>query len=366
MSGRPARHGKPALHAVVLAGGAGTRFWPLSREARPKPLLQVGAGRTLLSETLLRARRIAGPGRIWLICGAAHAAAMRRAAALPKQRVLVEPRMRSTAAAIALAAHRIARQDPQALMAVLPADHRIPDTAAFARAMRRAAAAAAGPGEPLIALGVRPTRPETGYGYIRLGPPLPGHAKLHRAARFIEKPNRARAQRYAARRDYLWNAGIFVWRARAILEELRQFAPAIARALAPIGRANARQLPAAIQRAYRRAPNASIDNAVLENSRRVACLPVEFAWSDLGAWLALAENLGVRPNQSRVLRGEALLHDAGGNLICGADRPIALLGVHGLAVIDAGDALLVASLERSDEVRAIITRLRKQRRRNLL
>jgi len=354
------------VHAVVMAGGAGTRFWPLSREARPKPLLAVGGGQTLLSETMARAHRIAGPDRVWLVCGTAHAAAMRRATGLPRGRVLVEPRMRNTAAAVALAAHRIARRAPDAVMAVLSADHRIPDTAAFARAMRAGAAAAHREGV-LVTLGVRPTRAETGYGYIRLGRPVgAAHPGLRVVSRFVEKPDAARARRYAADDAYLWNAGIFVWRVRTLLAELAEHAPRIARALLPLGKAPVRDLPGVLAQTYRRIPAEPIDKAVMERSRNVWCLPVDFHWSDVGSFKSLASELGVDENVTRVIHGDAWVCDSQGNLVMGAERPIVLLGVSNLAVVDAGDAILVADLDRSGDVKDVVARLRKSGRDDLL
>jgi mannose-1-phosphate guanylyltransferase len=358
---------RPRLVAVILAGGAGTRFWPLSRRARPKPLLRAGGRRSLLAEAVARARRVANERDVWLVCGAEHAAAMRREAGLAADRVLAEPCGRNTAPAIALAAACISAEDPDAVLAVLSADHRIPDAAAFAASVRRAApAAAAG---ALVTFGVRPTRPETGYGYIRLGRPAGGAFRgLHRVARFVEKPSRARAERYLARGgDYRWNAGIFVFTARSILAEIERCAPALARGVAPVRRAAARGrgLAAALARSWPRLPSAPIDTAVLERSRRVWCLPVSWRWSDVGTWRSLAEELGVDATTSRVLAGRAMLRDAPGNLVWAADRPIVLLGVEGLAVIDAGDALLVARLARSGEVRDVVARLGKHGWRDL-
>ena len=347
----------PRLAAVILAGGSGTRFWPLSRRSRPKPLLRAGGRATLLAEAVARARRFAKPRDVWLVCGAEHAAAMRRAAGLAKDRVLVEPAPRNTAPAIALAAIQIAASDPDAVLVVLSADHRIPDAAAFAASVRRAApAAAAG---ALVTLGVEPSRAETGYGYIRLGreagPEFPG---LHRVARFVEKPDRARAERYLARGGFLWNTAIFVFSARAILAEIEHCAPALAEALAPLRRAAARgrELSAA---SWARLPAEPIDTAVLERSRRVWCLPVSWQWSDVGSWRSLAEQLGVSAATSRTLEGRAHYFEAPGNLVRGHDRPIFLVGVEGLAVIDAGDALLVLDLERSAALRDVVARLRE-------
>jgi mannose-1-phosphate guanylyltransferase/mannose-6-phosphate isomerase len=216
---------------------------------------------------------------------------------------------------------------------------------------------------------VRPTRAETGYGYIRLGRPAgPRFPGLHRVARFVEKPDRARAKRYLEHGGFLWNAGIFVWTARSILAEIERCAPALASALAPVRRAaeRGRGLTAALARSWPRVPSEPIDTAVLERSRNVWCLPVSWRWSDVGTWRSLAEELGVNGATSLALEGKALYFDAPGNLVRAYDRPIVLLGVEGLAVIDAGDALLVADLERSGAVKDVVARLQKDGFRDLL
>ena len=351
-----------ALHAVILAGGAGERFWPASRQRRPKPVLKVVAGRSLLAATVARARRFAGREQIWIICGREHARAVREAAGVPARRLLVEPRPRNTAMAIAWAAERIAAADPGAVLAVLPADHHIPNGAAFAAAIRRAARAARESGW-LVTLGVAPTRPDTGYGYIQTGAPLGrAHPGLRHVRRFVEKPDDATARRFLRRGGYLWNAGIFVWSARAILEEIETCAPQLHRALAPLRPDPRRAGREALARAYRRAPSLPIDAAVMERSRRVVTLPVSFRWSDVGTWASLAEELGVGPGRSRVIAGELVFDEPGGNLVWGRERPIALLGVSGLAVIDTPDALLVTRLERSPEVRRIVAALKAEGR----
>jgi len=361
----PTRKPRPAaprgrLHAVILAGGAGERFWPASRQRRPKPFLEVVDGRSLLAATLARARRFAGRGCVWVVCGAEHARALRRETGLPSERVLVEPSRRNTAMAVGFAAERIRSGDPNAVLVVLPADHHIPDADHFARDIRRAARAAR-EFDVLVTLGVKPTRPEVGYGYIQRGAAVGSAAPgLSRVKRFVEKPDAARARRYLRGGDYLWNAGIFVWRARTILEELARYAPEVHRALAP-ARASARRT-AALARAYSRAPSEPIDVAVMERSRRVWTLPVDFHWSDVGTWESLAAELGVRPGHSRVIAGETVIDDAGGNLVWGAARPVVLLGVEGLAVIDTKDALLVAKLEESPKLRGVVGELKSRGR----
>ena len=354
----------PHLHAVVMAGGAGERFWPRSRKARPKPLLRVLGGSTLLEATLARAARFAPRARTWVVCTRDNAAAVRAGSQLAGGRLLVEPAGRNTAMAVGLAAARVAAVDPDAVLAMLPADHVIPDARAFADAIARAARAAAGDGA-LVTLGIRPTRAETGYGYIEVGAAVGRrHAGLRSVRRFVEKPSPSRARRFLRSGGFLWNAGLFVWKASAILDEIERCAPELGRALGPLRRAP--RSPAALSRAYRAAPSLPIDVAVLERSRRVWTLPVRFHWSDVGSWASLAEELGVAAGRSRVVAGDAVLEDADGNLVWAGDRLVALLGVEGLAVIDADDALLVARLERSGELRSVVRRLRERGRSDLL
>ncbi len=358
---------EPAIHAVVIAGGAGERFWPRSRRRFPKPLLQVAGDRTLLEATLARAGHFASRANTWLVCGADHAGEMRRASGLPAARVLVEPERRNTAMAIGHAAVRIAAVDPDAVLVVLPADHLIPDAAAFERAIRRAVRAAAA-ATVLVTLGIRPTRAETGYGYIALGPGVPGHSGLHRVRRFVEKPDEARARRFVRGGRHLWNAGIFVWQARTFLDELAEHAPEVSAALArlaPRGRGT-KPTAAAVAAAYRAAPSLPVDVALMERSRNVWTLPVRFRWSDVGTWASLAEELGVAGAANRTLGGDPVFEEAQGNLVWSDGRQVVLVGVEGLAVIDARDALLVVRLDRSQQLRRAVDALRARGREDLL
>lgn len=379
MSGRAG----PAIHAVVIAGGAGERFWPASRRHRPKPFLRVVGGQTLLGATLARARRFARGDRVWIVCGNEHAKAMREESGLPRGRVLVEPERRNTAMAIAWAAQRIAAEDPDAVMAVLSADHHIPDAGAFARDIRRAAKAAAEE-HVLVTLGVRPTRPDPGLGYVETGPPAgDAHPGLRRVERFVEKPDERTARRYVEGGRHLWNAGIFIWRASTLLEEIERCAPELHRALAPLRKQPRGRNRAAVEATYRRAPSLPIDIAVMERSDRVWTVPVEFEWSDVGTWASLAERLGVGqpdPSQAadtrrrgprgdasgnRMIAGDVIVEDAHDNLVWGGKRLVALVGVEGLAVIDSDDVILVTQLERGSDVRRIVAALKESGRTKL-
>jgi mannose-1-phosphate guanylyltransferase len=225
------------------------------------------------------------------------------------------------------------------------------------------AAAAARDCDVLVTLGVKPTRPDTGYGYIQPGSKAgKAAAGLWHVRRFIEKPDSTRAKRYLRQGGYLWNAGIFVWKARTILEELETWAPDIHRALAPIRDSPKRTPRAALESAYRHAPSLPIDVAVLEPSRRVWTLPVDFRWSDVGTWESLAKELGVASGRGRVIAGETVIDDVGGNLIWAGKRPVVLLGVEGLAVVDTEDALLVVKLDQSSRVREVVAELKARGR----
>jgi len=351
-----------SLHAVILAGGAGERFWPASRQAVPKPFLKVIGGKSLLASTLSRAHRVADPERIWVVAGREHAKAVRAETGLPARRVLAEPMRRNTAMAIAYAATQIRSEDPDAVMVVLPADHVIQDGRAFRAAIRKAARAAL-EADVLVTLGMEPRRPDPGLGYIQrgraAGPKAPG---LYRVRRFVEKPAEKTARRYLRTGDYFWNAGIFAWSVRAILDELEAHVPDLHRALRPLLGSRRRPSAEQLRRIYRQVPSVSIDVAVLERSRRVWTLPVRFHWNDVGTWASLAEELGVKSGRSRSVAGELVECDSTANLVWSEDRTIALLGVEGFAVIDTPDALLVARLEQSSDVRKVVAQLKSSGR----
>jgi len=353
----------------VLAGGAGTRFWPASRRARPKPFVPLVGARTLLADTLERLALLAPAKRTTLVAAEVLAAASRAALReFPGTRLLLEPHARNTAAAIAWAAADALGRGCDGVLSIFPADHHVARPRAFAACVRRAAREAAG-GERLILLGIEPTRPDTGYGYLRLGPGARGRA-ARPVLRFVEKPSRARAQRFVASGSYLWNAGIVLARPELILAETRACAPELWRALGPTLSRVASGRPvsrAALARAWARVRPLSFDYAVLERSRRVAAARGRFGWSDLGSWDALGERLrqidGNRVHSARL----PLLLDARRNVVwSSADKQVVLLGVHDLLVIQTTDALLVCANDRAQDVRRVVDEFTRRQREELV
>lgn len=344
------------IHPVIIAGGSGTRFWPLSRKSRPKQFLPLGTSRPLIVDTALRLQPLSRVSDCYVVCGKAHATAVRKLLPkVPASQVLVEPMARNTAPAIGLAAAVIAQKDPTGILAILPSDHHVANAPAF----RQALADAAGYAQDgaLVALAVAPTRAETGYGYVQLGARL-GRGPGHRVRAFVEKPDLARAKRYLAGGKHVWNAGIFVFRADAILGAIREHLPELSRGLdalsAHVGK---RSFAGALARIFPTLPNISIDYGVLEKAKGIVVVPSAFGWSDVGSFAALPE-VRDADAQGNVVGGLALPIDAQGCVILGQpDRPVAVVGVRELVVIDAGDAILVCPKSKAQEVRKVVDAL---------
>ena len=351
-----------SVHAVILAGGSGTRFWPLSRVKRPKQFLALVTGQSLIAETAARIAPLCGGERTWVVCGRDHAADVRLALpGLREDRLIAEPAARNTAPAIGLAAVFAHAADPDATLLILPSDHHIALPGAFREVI--AAAAAACQGGDLLTIGIRPTRPETGYGYLRRG--AIKSAGVWAVEAFVEKPDAVTAARYLQDSAYSWNAGIFVFRADAILDALRRHLPKVHAGLQEIGAAIARG-PAAAEEAaahqFPRLPSISIDYGVMEpeshTTHRIALVAGDFGWSDVGSFAALPE---VRALDARgnALAGDALAIDCDDSVVLAeGGRLVAAVGLRGLCVIDAGDALLVVPRDRAQDVRAVVDALR--------
>ena len=310
----------------------------------------------MLQDTTARLSPPVRRDHVFAVVGQSHAARVR--AQLPwlgRGNLLVEPIGRNTVAAIALAALRLARRAPGSVMVVLPADHAIPDRAAF-RADLVYAFELTCDTDALVTFGIPPTRPETGYGYIKPAADIDdGQQRSAWVARFVEKPDQLRAEAMLAD-GHLWNAGIFVWRVEVILEALRTYVPEVLR---EFERALTRGGADALARAYRRVPAVSIDTAVLERASRVAVVRARFAWSDVGSWAALGE-LWAGSGSENAVRGRVLAVDSRGCIVDSPRRLVALLGVEDLVVVDAGDAVLVCRKDRAQDVRRVVEALRSR------
>lgn len=355
------------LYAVIMAGGIGTRFWPLSRRTRPKQLLDLVGGASLIRQTMDRIRPLVPLDRTIVVTGAEHAEAVSaEIPELPRANLLVEPVGRGTAAAIGLAAVVVRARDDQAALAVLPSDHFIRDRDRFLAALD-AAREVACEGDYLLTLGMKPTAPETGYGYIRVGERLRTVRgfPIHRVDRFVEKPDRARAESYLADGHYLWNGGMFVWHTETILDAIRLHLPETFEGIAEIGLAHtASHFGEAVERVYRRLPDVSIDTGVLEKAGNVLVLPVEVGWHDVGSWTAL-EALLERREGDNVGVGEHVAVDTRRCIVYSPKKLVATVGVEDLIIVETDDALLVCRKDQAQEVRRVIEALEAKGREGL-
>jgi len=348
---------------VLLSGGTGSRLWPLSREAYPKQLLALIGPKTMLQQTALRVRDEALFETPIVVANHEHRfiiAEQMRALGIAGCAIVLEPSGRNTAPAVAVAALAALKRDPRAILLVMPADHAIGNAAAFRESIETGLAAAAG--GRFVLFGVAPTEPATGYGYIETGAPLDGPSILS-VVRFVEKPDRATAEAYLAGGRHLWNSGLFMLPAQALIEEFERLAPevlAAARKAYENGRTDLDFLRLD-EGAFKESPSISLDYAILEKTDRAAVVPARFDWTDVGQWSALWE-IGEKDARGTVSVGDVISEETSGSYLRSEGPLVAALGVSDLIVVATSDVVLVAAKERDQDVKRLVERLRTEGR----
>ena len=349
------------MYLAILAGGSGTRLWPLSRSKRPKQLLSLVTERSLIQDTVDRVRPLAGPDRIYIVTEQSHADDIKlQLPEIPDGNFVIEPVRRGTAPALALAALMIEHVAPETVMASLHSDAVIANPEELIRALRVAESVAAS-SDYVVTLGVRPTTPATNYGYIEMAEPLDGlgAGPVHRAARFVEKPDEGRARQFLESGTHFWNSGIFIWRIPLIMRLFEQLMPSLHRHLMEIKPHLGTPAEATvIADVYPRMEKETIDYGIMEKAPRVAMVPTDLLWSDVGSWKELMEVCS--PNEgSNLVRGTHIGLDTEGTLVFATRKPVVTLGLRDIVIVDTDDVVLVATRDRSQDVKKIVEQLEK-------
>ncbi|MBI5694192.1 MAG: mannose-1-phosphate guanylyltransferase/mannose-6-phosphate isomerase [Nitrospirae bacterium] len=349
------------MKALILAGGQGTRFWPLSRELYPKQLLRIGGGHTLLQETALRLGPMIKPADVHVITNGKLLLDIKgqladAGIAGPEKNIMLEPVPRNTAPAVGLGALYLGIDDPESVIAVLPSDHLIKEKAKFHAVLRKAAKLAeAG---YLVVFGIRPTRPETGYGYIKLGDTIDKAG--FKVEKFVEKPDAETAEKYVASGEYLWNSGMFVWRADVVLAEIKKHMPELSKSLGRIGKAIGTPREAAVlDKEFSAVKAISIDYGVMERSKNVAVIVADFSWSDLGSWDAIGEVIPPDAD-GNVSVGKVVNVGCKGSTFYAEDRLVAAVGLEDVIIVDTPDATLVCRKDRAQDVKEVVAELKRR------
>jgi len=347
------------LWAVIMAGGSGTRFWPESREATPKQFLRVFGKKTLLEQTFERLQPLISPRYTLVITQKDKVSRVRTLLKkIQAAHVIGEPVGRNTAPCAVLAARIALEKDPQAVIALLPADHRIEDEPAFRRALKQASVVAQRTGLP-VTFGVKPAFAHTGYGYLEIGQSfLKGALPVFRLKCFHEKPDLKRAQRFVKSGRFLWNSGMFVWKASALLEAAQKYLPEAPRIAEKIMRTGVKS---GMNRFYAGMPNISIDYALMEPLKgRILACPVDFGWNDVGSWESLRD-LHAADKAGNIVLGESLLIESGGNIVKTGKKLTVLLGMKDHLVVDTHDALLICPVSHAQSIRKVVHALKTRK-----
>ncbi|AXC15276.1 Mannose-1-phosphate guanylyltransferase (GDP) [Acidisarcina polymorpha] len=353
---------------IILAGGSGTRFWPLSRRARAKQVLVLDGDRSMIQQTVDRLAPLAAADKFWVITNSLLSdTIVDQLSGLPAEQILSEPAARNTAPAAGLAAFLLERESPHAVLGMFPADHVIGDEPAFVETLTRAIQLAA-TGENIVVLGVTPTRPETGYGYVETG--APDATGAMRVRRFTEKPDLERATAFLAAGNYYWNSGIFIWSARTLAEAIREHLPSTAKILEKIAAAfGTPDFESTFEELYPQCENVSVDVAVLEprsakgeGQSNIFCFPADFGWNDLGSWTTLydhtfAKGAHTDADNNVVQTADSLAVNATGNYVFSPKKFVALVGVKDLVVVETEDAILITTRSNSQDVGKVVKHL---------
>ncbi|HUY13261.1 MAG TPA: mannose-1-phosphate guanylyltransferase [Terriglobia bacterium] len=354
-------------YAVIMAGGSGTRFWPLSRKSRPKQLLDLFGPGTLLEQTVDRIRAIIPPERTYIFT---HALLLKEVARLlpnvPREQIVAEPASRNTAPTVGLAAHEIAARDPEGMMVVLPADHVITKPVEFRRVLKTGLKFASVEGRSVL-VGLKPRRPETGYGYIRLGAvsgELDGE-KIFMVREFKEKPPFSAARRYVLSGSYLWNGGMFIWRASTVLRNFERCQPEMARTLASIQDQGGIRSSSTLKRLFPTLEKISIDYALMEKIKDIYAVAADIGWSDVGSW-AVAYELNSKDGDGNVVPPNSFSLRSKGTLVVSPKKFVVTVGVENLVIVETEDALLVAARNSAQDVGKAVQELDRRGLKKLL
>jgi mannose-1-phosphate guanylyltransferase len=356
------------MFALIMAGGAGKRFWPKSRERHPKQLLKMLGDQTMIQGTVERLRPLVPEEKIFVVATEGQKVELKRQLPfLHRKNILIEPKSKNTAACIGLATLFLERIDPEAVMAVFPADHLITNRDAFIKTLKVAAKVAT-ENDAIVTLGIQPTYPATGYGYIQFNEELgikDGIALL-KVKTFAEKPNLATAERFVESGDFLWNSGIFVWKVKTILHEIEEHLPHLYDGLMEIRAAlGTAQQEETIHRVYCQIKSISIDYGVMEHAKNVVVLKGKFDWQDLGSWNEVYKYFSKDENEN-VLIGDHLIKDSRGSYINAPNKCVAVIGIDNLIVVDTDDAILICPRDRAQEVQELVEIAKRKKMNHLL
>lgn len=348
------------ITAVIMAGGRGERFWPKSRNNCPKQFLSLTADKeTMIQKTVKRLDKIVEPEDVFVVTNSAYREIVEtQLPQIPKENILSEPCARNTAPCIAYAAAVIKKKYDDAVMLVLPSDHLIGYVNIYHRALRKAIAAAE-EGQNLVTIGITPTYPETGYGYINFGEEK---GDAFEVERFVEKPDLATAKKYLASGNYLWNSGMFVWKVSSIMANIQKFMPAVYDGASRIGESfGTDDFEEVLIREFEAFPSESIDFGIMEKAENIYTIPGSFGWDDVGSWLAM-ERINETDDDKNYIEGDVIAVDSKRTTICGGKRLIAAVGTRDLIIVDTDDVLLVCSKNSTQDVKKVISKLKEQER----